>query len=253
VLARIARCAPGAGAAESHRHAPREVPMSPQVVHEEASTEPGLAAVDLADTWLVHAATELIAACRLPETSLTALAADDLRPSDVLAYPLTAPAPACAGLAVLLAAAAVEARLNRTLRLSDPDDWHSVAHLVPEEKLDLTPRLIGKPLSLPAQHHELTRLAEELFAARAALVESEEPTAPTVARARELVTAAARICGYLSTLGQRPADATTASLVEHVAEKLSSRAWNLSASPSGPKPAWSWARDVDFPPDLVGS
>jgi len=229
--------------------------MPSLTVSERAGTEPVLpVAVDSADIWLLRAAADLVAACRLPDTTLAALAAGDVRPFDLLVRPSTGPSPDAPGLAVLLAATAVESRLNRTVRLRDPDDWHSVAHLAPDEKLGLTPRLLGKAKTVPPEHHELTALAEELFAAKTTLVESEERPEVSVAQARELVHASARICAYLSALGRRPSEAAVAAFVERVAEALAPRARSLSAPHAEePKPDWSWSRDVDFPPDLVGS
>lgn len=221
-----------------------------------ASTVP--TPVDTADRWLLRAAQHLAAACGLAASTLPSFADPELRPLDVLVDPGTAPSPGDAALAALLAAAAVEARLNRTLRLRDPADWHSVAHLSPPEKLGLAPRLLHElePEPLPSEHDELADAASTLFAVRAGLVEDAELEPPDASRAGGLVETAARICAYLSRLADDEAEDAVAAFVERVAELLRPRARAVSGSKhDGPRPSWSWtwSSDTDFPPDLVGS
>jgi hypothetical protein len=212
------------------------------------------APVDLADTWLAHAAAQLVLSCSLPSWVLHELLEPEARTLDYLVQPRTAPDPDAARLAVLLAALAVEARLNRLLRLRDPDDWHTVAHLAPEEKLSLAPRLLRGVDSVPEHADDLSAAAAELFALRTELLEGADTEPLTPAHARALVETAARICELLARLAGRDDDCATAALVEHAAVVLAPRARTLSSKRvAEPRSDWSWSRDVDFPPDLVGS
>jgi hypothetical protein len=214
------------------------------------------APVDLADRWLLRAAAHLAGACGIGESALPARADPAVRPLDVLVEPKTRPSADDAELAVLLAAAAVEARLNRTLRMRDPDDWQSIAHLSCPEKLALAPKLLREQEdeAVAAEHHELVEEASLLFVVRAGLLDDTEVTPPDAVRARTLVQTAARICACVSKLSVDDGDAAVAHFVERVTDLLAPRARALAGEPHEPRPdAWSWSRDVDFPPDLVGS
>jgi hypothetical protein len=174
---------------------------------------------DVADVWLVHALEHLLDACS-PIDGEHRLDASRR-------------AVACASLAV-------EARINRVLREHDPEQWRVDMLLVPLEKYQLLPRLLGE--SDLTRHNELAELVVELFDARDGLVDAVlEPPAPTPASACGMVTAAAAVCSFLddvSALGPE---------VERRASGVASRAAAATVAPPPPDAGDS------FPPDLIGS
>jgi hypothetical protein len=228
---------------------------------------------DLADEWLADALGYLLDACELPREALGEL----LGPAAPAEFLTRMPAPSddpaarrkrldAARLAVVIAALAVETRLNRVLKLRDPSDWSTMAHLAPLEKFQLAPRLLRDVESAPA-HSGLSNLAFELLELRAELVDAGvRPTAgletadePDLRfmprRARTMVVAGARICEFLATLAGRDDETGMARLVDQAAGTLDERAEACSLM-GGPIPArrdWGWDRDVEFPPDIVGS
>ncbi|MGZ4333181.1 MAG: hypothetical protein ACXVRJ_02765 [Gaiellaceae bacterium] len=235
---------------------------------------PGLPApADLADVWLAYAFCRLLEACELTDTTLRELVDPASRPIEFLVRPHVGSGGETARhrrldagrFAVLDAGLAVEARLNRVLRLRDPDDWSTVAHLVPVEKLRLAPRLLRDVESVP-DHGRLCELAAVLFESRGRLVHAGGPTSMPEqeeeqdawfdpSHARAAVAAGAEICTFLAALARRDDEATGARLIATACERLERRAEACSAAGQEPQePAqWSWTLDAEFPPDLVGS
>lgn len=208
--------------------------------------------VDLADRWLLGAATHLAAACGVDPSTLPSLAENGDRPDEPVEC-AAREAPDETALAILLAALAVEARLNQALRRCDPTDWRSTAHLPAVEKLGLAPRLLRADAEdqESTEHHALVDAAAMLFAVRAALGGEVELAPPDALRARSLVRTAARICSYVSMLTVAEPDGETAAFVEKVATRLVPQARPREV-PDAARRTGS-AGDLDFPPDLVGS
>jgi hypothetical protein len=229
--------------------------MSSSVAEVPAGAVPtGPVPVDLADRWLLGAASHLAVACGVDPSALPSLAEKGKRPDEPAAEPTGPESSEEAALAVLLAALAVEARLNQALRRCDPSDWRSTAHLRVVEKLGLAPRLLRADdhVEESTEHDALVDAAAMLFAVRAALGAEVELAPPDAIRARSLVQTAARICSYVSTLAVAEPDGETAVFVERVARRLAPRPRAPSADARHPRGAGSWS-DVDFPPDVVGS
>ena len=228
---------------------------------------PGLpGAADLADAWLVHALACLLDACDVPEAdrrTLVASGVDSFRP-DTEARPDAAASPArldACRRALVFAALALEARLNRALRQSDASGWGAVARLAPAERFRLTPRLLDE-LGGEADGAELRGLVAELFYLRDELVDAggspgaalRDPAAQfTAARARAMVEASAEACCLLAPLTGEP-ETGTAQLVRRAAAALAHRAEHPPAESEPGSPRWDydWGRD-EFPPDLIGA
>lgn len=226
------------------------------------------APVDLADLWLLHALAHLLDACEVPAPDRRELVESGI---DAGIVPAESEATGEAAqlerldasrLALVFGALAVEARLNRVLRRCDPSEWEAVAHLVPAEKFRLAPRLLAALASAP-KHAALCDLAVELFAVRDELVDAAglpdaalEVTSSRFGprRARVMVEASAKICGFLATLTDED-DSGTAGLVQKAAFALARRTDVLSLVRPLTAPHWDWEGngDVDFPPDLIGS
>lgn len=229
--------------------------------------------VDLADEWLADALGYLLDACELPRAALRELLEPPAHPSVPFGRaPTPSDDPAArrsrldaARLAIVTGALAVEARLNRVLKLRDSGDWRTLAHLVPLEKFGLAPRLLRGLHTVPEQSR-LSRLAAELFELRAELVEAgigpsaalevaDDPDRRFLpGHARAMVEASATICAFLATLADRDDETETAQLVQRAARALAQRAETSSimGGPIAPRRDWGW-NDVDFPPDLVGA
>ena len=228
--------------------------------------------VDLADEWLADALAFLLDACELPRTALRELLEPNAHPAVPFGQaptPLGDPAARrkrldAARLAVVIGALAVEARLDRVLKLRDHGDWSTLAHLAPLEKFGLAPRLLRGVHSVPEQSG-LSRFAAELFELRAELVEAgvgasaalevaDEPDPRFLpSHARAMVEASAKICAFLATLSDRD-ETQTAHLVQRAAGALAQRAETCSImrGPIAARRDWGW-NDIDFPPDVVGS
>ena len=210
---------------------------------------------DLADVWLLHALAALLDGWGVPEEKRRELTA----------------APAAGGEAVRLehldscrtalvfAALAVEARLNRVLRSRDGAEWRTVAHLMPAERFRLAPRLLDE-LESATKDAELVPLVVKLFEYRDELVDAGESPGSALtdaealvrfgpSHARAMVEASAKVCAFLATLTGE--ESGIAQLVQNAAEQLARQAHALEAV----APSWSF-HEVDwaeFPPDLVGS
>lgn len=230
--------------------------------------------VDLADEWLADGLGFLLDACELPKATLRHLLEPTGHPALALGRaPALTDSPAArrrrldaARLAVLIGALAVEARLNRVLKLRDPGDWSTLAHLVPYEKFALAPKLLRGVESVPDQSG-LSRLAAELFELRADLVEAgvqasaaleaaDEPDPRFLPNhARVMVEASAKLCAFLATLAGRDPEVETARLVQRAAAALSARAeaCSVMSGPIAARREWAWGFEADFPPDVGGS
>lgn len=163
---------------------------------------------DLADTWLAHSLLQLSAACE---------EADNARRTDA------------SRLAVVLAALAVETRLNRVLHEHDPG-WDHDNLASPLEKFQLLPRLVAQDV---VRHNELSGLLVEVLDRRSELTDSGAPVV-TPRDAARVVIAAAEICTFLDPT--RPE-----------ADRVRSAALAAHAETSPP------AEPGEFPPELVGS
>lgn len=230
--------------------------------------------VDLADEWLADALGFLLDACELPKAALRELVEPTVHPSALLDQaPIPSDSPPArrrrldsARLAVVLGALAVEARLNRVLKLRDPGDWSTLAHITPLEKLGLAPKLLRGVDSVPEQSG-LSLLAAELFELRSELVEAglgpsaaleaaDEPDQRFLpSHGRAMVEASATICAFLTTLAGRDAEGETERLVRCAAAALAQRAdaCSIMRGPIAARREWGWACEPDFPPDVVGS
>lgn len=220
------------------------------------------AAADLADLWLVHALTCLLDACDVPEPErlkLIGAGIDDFeskitsRSTATQEVERLARLDACS-LALVFAALALEARINRALRACDPAEWRAVSHLTPAEKFRLAPRLLDE-LDSATEDAELCRLVVEVFDMRDDLVDaggsprSEFHIGPSVARA--MVEASAKVCSFLATLTGGD-ESGTALRTQKAAEALTHRADALALArpPTRPDRKQSSNGDADFPPDL---
>ena len=192
---------------------------------------------DLADGWLDDALGALAAAC------------DADRPDRLDA----------ARRAIVFAALALEARVNRVLACADPAEHDALAHLSPAERFRLAPRLLAH-LEAAAEDAALCELVVEVFRARDELVDGDgvwhaadatERFSPN--RARAIVEESARICCFLATLAET-IPVVTAKHVWHAAGSLTEHADRLSAARAPALPRWDWDWDDDaFPPRLIGS
>lgn len=240
--------------------------MSTQSVHARGrqATVPGVPeAADLADLWLTHALSCLLASCGVPASAGRALVEDGICDSEPILVAESVDARLDrldnARLAVLFAALAVEARVDRLLRNSDATDWPSIAHLAPPERIRLARRLLDGPEDA-ARDMELYKQAVDLFGLRDELVDAVgRPGAALTERAQEFgpvrvratVEAGARLCEFLAALADER-ESRVATVVREAAETLTRRAAALSTgAPSAAQAPWEWA--VEFPPDLVGS
>ncbi len=220
------------------------------------------AAVDLADLWLIHALTCLFDACDVSEAErleLIEAGIDDFEPKITSRSTAAQEAERLArldacSLAVVFAALALEARLNRGLRSCDSAEWQAVSHLTPAEKFRLAPRLLDG-LDSAAKGAELCRLVVEVFDVRDELVDaggsprSEFHLGPSVARA--MVEASAKVCSFLATLTGCD-ESGTALRTQKAAEALAHRADALALArpPTRPSRKQSSNGEADFPPDL---
>lgn len=204
---------------------------------------------DLADVWLDHALTCLFDACDLPEGE------------EVAARSTTAERLDACRCALVFAALALEARLNRALRHCDAAESRAVAHLSPAEKFRLAPRLLGEFHSA-AKDATLCDLVVEIFNVRDDLVEAGASSAEALtegasefspSHARALVAASAKLCWFLAALVGEDEGGTARRVLE-AADGLALRADLLSAgrAPSLPHWDWDWGGE-EFPPDLIGS
>jgi hypothetical protein len=222
--------------------------------------------MDLADLWLVHALSWLLDACDVPVARRRLpLEAGDLTfwlpPNGAFDNARRCVERLDASrLAVLFAALAVEARLDRLLRQRDPSDWPAVAHLATGEKFRLAPRLLDGSESLKADRR-LCNLADELFTLRDELVDAVgRPGEPLTAtspkfspsRTRAMVGTSARICDFLTSVAHE-VKGGTARLVREAAEALAQRADAVSAGGSLSETELGWSEDIDFPPDFAAT
>lgn len=209
-----------------------------------AGVVPGLpVAADLADVWLGHAL-----ACLLEAGG--AADADEATRERL---------DACRR-AVVFAALALEARLNRVLRCCDPYERHAFADLAPAEKFRLAPRLLDE-LEFAAEDAALCALVVEVFKARDELVDADGASggppadvAPPLSagRARAIVEESGRICCFLATLTD-DVPVATAQQVWRAAGALARRADGFPGGDAPSLPRWEWDGDDEFPPDLIGS
>ena len=223
--------------------------------------------VDLADLWLAHALSCLLDACDVPLADRRGLIETGAPSPELAARAAADNAEArierfdASRLAVLFAALAVEARLDRLLRQCDAADWPAVAHLAPAERFRIAPRLLDGLESATADSG-LYNLAVDLFNLRdelvdavgrpgAALTEISSEFSPS--RTRAMVSASAKICDFLATLAHE-VKSGTAHLARETADALTGRADAVSAvGPPRPELDRGWSRDIDFPPDMVAS
>ena len=220
---------------------------------------------DLADLWLGHALSSLFDACEVPLTERPILVESGaVSPELRVKLQLDTPEARLARLdscrlAVLFAALAVEARLDRLLRRCDATDWPAVAHLAPVERFRIARRLLDGVEPLP-EEAGLDGFAVELFDLRnelvdavgrpgAAMTEMSPEFSPS--RASAMVSAGARLCDFLAMLAGG-IESATARIVLQASGALSRRAAELTASGSR-RLEWDSGADVDFPPDLIGS
>lgn len=157
-------------------------------------------------------------------------------------------------LAVVFAALAVEARLNRLLQGCGAAAWPVVERLAPVEKLRLAPRLLGVPDPGP-RHRSLLDGAVKLFELRGELVddahrgaEAEAPRHLHASAARTSVEVSADICTFLTALAAEGED-RTARYVHDQARILHPPARPVPAA----EPGSSVGGGDEFPPDVVGS
>jgi hypothetical protein len=226
-------------------------------------------ATDLADVWLGHGLVCLLDACGVPRASRADLLESGV---DTPASGLPAPRPAgdeevslpggvdACRRAVVFAALALEARLNRVLARCDPEERQALGHLAPAEKFRLAPRLLDE-LKYAPEDAALCELVVEVFKARDELVEADGapeglPSEPSSrlspSRARAIVEESAKICCFLATLTDEvPVD--TAQQVWRTAGALQGRADSLSAGNPPSLPRWDWEWLDEFPPNLIGS
>jgi hypothetical protein len=228
---------------------------------------------DLADEWLADALGFLLDACELPKAALRELFLTNAEPVLFDRAPMPSDDPTArrrrldaARLAIVLGALAAEARLNRVLKLRDPDDWITLAHLVLLEKFELAPKLLCGVESVP-EHSGLSRLAAELFELRAELVEAGAGPSAALEVADEpdprflpghacaMVEASAKICAFLATVAGRDAEGQTARLVQRAARAVARRAeaCSIMRGSIATRREWGWGSEPDFPPDVVGS
>ncbi len=155
-------------------------------------------------------------------------------------------------LAVVFAALAVEARLNRLLHGCGAAAWPVVGRLAPVEKLRLAPRLLGVPEPGP-RHRALLDGAVRLFELRGELVDdvhrgadADAPRHLRASAARSSVETSADICSFLTALAAEGEDRTARYVYERA---------RILHPPARPVPAaGSSVGDGDeFPPDVVGS
>lgn len=226
--------------------------------------------VDLADVWLVHALACLLDACDVPETDRRRLVESgiDAFEPEILARSTATDESvrlerldACRR-ALVFAALALEARLNRVLRRCDAAEWRVVAHLAPVEKFRLALRPLAGP-ECATKDAELSDLVVQVFSGRDELVDADGPTGLALtdassrfspSRTRAIVEASAKICAFLATLTGGD-ESGTARLVWETAAALAQRADFLAVvrPSSSPRSDWGWNGFGDFPPDLTGS
>ena len=221
-------------------------------------------ATDLADVWLGHALASLLEACGVPEETRDAL----LVSGGVLEQTLPTPATTdeaeelerldASRRAVVFAALALEARINRVLSRCDPEERLAFARLAPAQRFRLAPRLLDE-LEFAREDAALCDLVVEVFAARDELVDAHgaltRPTAgPSVDRARAIVEESAKVCGFLATLTEdvRTGPARKAWTAAGLLAGAARGAHPSSGAPLG-LPQWDWDWSDQFPPSLVGS
>jgi hypothetical protein len=222
---------------------------------------PGMPEVsDLGDLWLVHALASLLDACGVPEAKRGKLIESGIDPFRPRRAKRAAPdemtrlerLDSCR-LAVVFAALALEARLNRILRSCNPVEWGTVAALTAPEKFGLSPQLLGRR-EYELEAEELFPLVVELFGVRDELVDGGD--APdSVLRlgpswARAMVEASARLCSFVAALTGE-GESGTAKLVHHATEALERRADALALIRSPSRPHREPSEDDDFPLDLA--
>ena len=245
------------------------MPAQTESVDDHVGAVPGFPGpTDLADVWLVHALAHLLNAYNVPDADRRALVTSPAAAATIAIPALhgvneqTARLQRldAARLALVSAALAVEARMNRVLRRGDPAEWEAIAHLVPAKKFRVAPRLLDAHESA-SKHEALCDLVEEIFRVRDELVDAAgQPGAAlnvmssrfSPSHARAMVEASAKICRFLATLGEE-GDNATAELVRDVANGLQRRL-DFRSEVTVPSPDWEWSTgDLDFPPDIIGS